>query len=232
MLLDYILIEPNPIQRLHLSQLFKKIKILNFRGEFSNALEAQNFLNYQSVDLIFIAAKLPVYSGFDFIEKLNDPVEIVVLTENPKDALQAYEVGLSYCIAPPFTISRIEISAQRVKNKLQLKKQVENKLNPFIEIKHDLKNEKIILNSILWVEAMGDYVKIITKKKKYLVLSSMKKFMEKLPSEQFHRIHKSYIINLKRVNHYSASYVNIDGKELPVSRNKKKEFRQYILRDQ
>tara|TARA_A100001015_G_scaffold321692_1_gene454202 strand:- start:14357 stop:14593 length:237 start_codon:yes stop_codon:yes gene_type:complete len=75
---------------------------------------------------------------------------------------------------------------------------------------------------------MGDYVKIITLEKKYLVLSTMKAFMEKLPENQFLRIHKSFIINLNKVVNYTSSTVNIDGDDLPISRNRKKDFREII----
>ena len=75
---------------------------------------------------------------------------------------------------------------------------------------------------------MGDYIKIITLEKKYLVLSTMKGFMEKLPENQFLRIHKSFIINLNKVVNYTSSTVNIDGDDLPISRNRKKDFREII----
>ena len=101
MLLNYIIIDPNPIQRIHLLQFFKKIQNLKLNGEFSNAIDAQNYLKYNKVDLIFLSAKLPVYSGFEFIEKLCDPNEIILLTEQPQDALRAFEIGLTDCIAPP-----------------------------------------------------------------------------------------------------------------------------------
>ena len=225
MLLNYIIVDPNPIRRLHLSQIFKKIKTLNFIDEFSNAVEAQNFLDYTSVDLIFLSAKLPVYSGFEFIEKLKDPSEIILMTEEAEDALRAFDYNLSDCIAPPFSHGRIEESVDRIERKIKLNLTKSDKTNDFIEIKHNLKTEKVILDQIQWIDAVGDYVNIITQKRKYLVLSSMKKFLERLPKEQFLRIHKSYIINLSKVKNYSASRVNIENKEFPLSRTQKKHFR-------
>ena len=100
-----------------------------------------------------------------------------------------------------------------------------------IEIKHNLKNEKVYTNNIKWVEAMGDYVKIITETKKYLVLSTMKDFLTKLPEKQFVRVHKSFIINLKKVSHYSASTAHIEGVDIPISRNQKKQFRLSVSRN-
>jgi DNA-binding LytR/AlgR family response regulator len=223
--LNYILVDPNPIKRLHLTQVLKKIKNLNLVDEFSNAVEAQNFLDYNSVDLIFLSAQLPVYSGFDFIEKLKDPTEIVLMTEEAEDALRAFDLNLADCISPPFSLERIAQSVSRIEQKIKVNQSILNKVDEFIEIKHNLKTEKIAIDHIQWIEALGDYVKIITSKKKFMVLSTMKNFLNRLPEEQFLRIHKSYIINLKKVINYSASSVNIENKDFPLSRTQKKHFR-------
>ena len=223
--LNYILVDPNPIRRLHLTQVLKKIKNLNLVDEFSNAVEAQNFLDYNSVDFIFLSAQLPVYSGFDFIEKLKDPTEIVLMTEEAEDALRAFDLNLADCISPPFSLERIAQSVSRIEQKIKVNQSILNKVDEFIEIKHNLKTEKIAIDHIQWIEAVGDYVKIITRKKKFMVLSTMKNFLNRLPEEQFLRIHKSYIINLKKVINYSASSVNIENKDFPLSRTQKKHFR-------
>ena len=228
MLLNYILIDPNPIQRLHLLQFFKKINTLSLKAEISNAIDAHNFLNYNTVDLIFLSAKLPVYSGFDFIDKLCDPNEIILLTEQPQDALRAYDLGLTDCIAPPYSLKRMEKSVERVISKIKNSKEVKKDKGHIMEIKHNLTTEKIPTSKINWIEAMGDYVKVITPDKKYLVLSTMKAFMNRLPENQFLRIHKSFIINLDKVVNYTSTTVNIEGSDLPLSRNRKKDFRQTI----
>jgi len=232
MLLNYILVDPNPIRRLYLSQILKKVKTLNFIAEFSNAVEAQNFLNYSSVDLIFLSAKLPVYNGFDFIERLKDPTEIILMTEQAEDALRAFDLNLADCISPPFSLERIEQSIARIEQRIKLSISITKKTNDFIEIKHNLKTEKIAIDQIQWIEAVGDYIKIITHKKKFLVLSTMKDFLTRLPQEQFSRIHKSYIINLKKVINYSSSSVNIENKDFPLSRTQKKQFRLLLSRFQ
>lgn len=228
MKLNYIIVDPNAIQRLHLIQIFKKIEILSKKAEFSNAVDALNYLKYNSIDLIFLASKLPVYSGFDFIDKLCDPNQVIFLTENAEDALKAFDLGLTDCIAPPYSQERIEKAVERVQFNLQNNIAQQANDDQIIEVKHNLKTEKIASSKIKWIEAMGDYIKIITQEKNYLVLSTMKAFLEKLPENQFLRIHKSFIVNLNRVVNYSANSVNIDGIDLPLSRNKKKDFRHTI----
>ena len=79
---------------------------------------------------------------------------------------------------------------------------------------------------------MGDYVKVVTKNKNYMVLSTMKSFLSKLPEGQFVRIHKSYIVNLDKVNYFTSKDVNTDGKMLPLSRNQKNIFKDSYLKYQ
>ena len=142
MLLNYIIIDPNPIQRFDLLQFLKKIKALQLKGKFSSAVYANNFLNYNTIDLIFLSAKLPGFSSFDFINKLCDPNELILITKQPQDALRAYDQGLIDCIAPPFTLSRVEKSVKRVIIKIKALLERKKEKSHIIEIKHNLRTEK------------------------------------------------------------------------------------------
>ena len=79
---------------------------------------------------------------------------------------------------------------------------------------------------------MGDYVKIVTNKKEYIVLSTLKSFNKRLPEELFFRIHKSFIINLNNVKNYSSNFINVNGKLIPISRDRKKDFKKFFLKYQ
>ncbi len=225
MLFNYIIVDSNPLDRLHLSQTLKRVGNLSFSAEFSNAVEALSFLNYNTVDVIFLASNLPVYSGFEFIEQLNDKINIILISKNPNDAFTAFEYGLLDCLKAPFNVMRIEKSMERLKSKIETEKIIQQNEDHFLVIKHNLKNQKIGLNDIHYIEATGDYVKIITLKKNYVILSTMKRIMDRLPKNQFLRVHKSYIVNIKKVSHYTTKTLMVSGKEIPLSRNHKKEFR-------
>ena len=224
MLLNYIIVDSNAFDRLKLTQLAKKVKNLNFKAEFSNAVEALDYLNYNIVDVVFLAAQLPVYSGFEFIDKLRDKINIVLMSKDPDDAFRAFDYGLLDCIAIPLRLSRIEKSIDRLKYKIETEKLIKQKKENYLVVKYNLKNEKIILDKINYIEATGDYVKIVTPSKNYIVLSTMKGMINRLPEGEFLRIHKSYIVNIKRVTHYTTNTILVSGKELPLSRNHKKKF--------
>jgi len=222
--LNYILVVHKPLERLHLTQLLKKIEGFTLKEEFSNAIDALNYLNYNVIDVIFLASDLPVYNGFEFLKKLKDPADVILLTNDPNDALKAYSMNLLDCITAPYTQKRLTLTYEKIVDKKQFQYLIADEKNKFIVVKNNLKTEKIRLDRIYWVEAMGDYVKIITQERKFLVLSTMKDFLSKLPQNQFIRIHKSYIVNLKKVMHYTAKSVHVLGHSLPLSRNQKNHF--------
>ena len=121
-------------------------------------------------------------------------------------------------------INRLNLTLNRLEKENFPTTNINHKLKQSIEVKHNLKTEKIILSSIQWIEAMGDYVKIVTPKKNYIVLSSMKKMQERIPEKQFFRCHKSYIINMDGVENFSQTMIFFDKTFIPLSLSKKKIF--------
>lgn len=226
MKLKYIYLDSNPIDRLHFLQILKHFPDITLMAEFSDAVHAKEYLNYNAVDFAIVSSYLPIYNGFEFVEKLNDDIEIIFLTKTPLDAVKSYERGFLDCLLKPVTQNRFKISIDRLSNKLECLKLIREQKEHMIQFKCNFKSEKLQSNSIRWIEAMGDYVKVVTKNKNYMVLSTMKSFLEKLPENQFIRIHKSYIVNLKKVINYSTRTVNTDGKILPLSRKQKGAFKE------
>ena len=95
-------------------------------------------------------------------------------------------------------------------------------------VKHDLKQVELNMNAILYVQALGDYVKVVTVQRNYIVLSTLSSFQKKLKQHQFLRIHKSYIVNLRMVDRYNHEYIEIKDKKLPISRTKNLELDQLL----
>lgn len=224
MQLRYIQVDADPLTRLQLSQLLEKFDNLTNKGTFSNASNTLEYLNFNTVDVIFLASRLPDYSGFEFIEKVKDSIPIILIAKEPFDAFKAFEYDLLDCISQPVSWDRIKKSIQRLNT--HTKKQASQKQTEtrYLAIKSDFKNEKIDLDRIQFIQAAGDYIKIITPEKSFMVHSTMKAILTKLPEKQFQRIHKSYIVNLKYVLHFTANAIMIPGKVLPLSRYQKKQF--------
>ncbi len=229
MKLNYILIDSNPVDRLLFLQVLKNFPEITLNGEFSDCFNAKEYLNYNSVDFVIISSDLSVFNGFEFVNQLKDDIEIILLTKTPMDAIKSYEMGFIDCLLKPVSKDRLKSSIERVAQKINCLKVICEKKEHMIHFKCNFKSEKVQANNIRWVQAMGDYVKVVTKNKNYLVLSTMKSFLNKLPKNQFVRIHKSYIVNLKKVINYTTRNVNTDGKLLPLSRKQKGYFKENFI---
>ena len=220
-----VIIDANPVDRLQLGQIFKTLPNFTLTAEFSSAVDALDYLKYNKIDVLVLHAQLPVFNGFDFIDRLKDEVEVILTTTQANDAITAFQYGLVDCLQKPFSNQRFVLALQRVEKKITKEQLLNQTEQQSILVRSDFKNVKILLNDIKWIEAMGDYIKIVTEQKKYLVLSTMKEFVKKLPEKQFQRIHKSFIINLDNVQHYCSNSVTIGGKVLPLGRAHKAVFR-------
>ena len=230
--LKYIYIDSNPVDRLHFCQTLKRFDNLKLMAEFSDAVNASGFLNYNEIDFAIISSDLPVYDGFEFSDQLKQKIEIVMLTKNPQDAIKAFEEGFVDCLQKPVSYERFKKTADKLVKRIAPVNLSEKKEDYFIHFKCNLKSEKVLVNNIKWIKAMGDYVKIVTQNKNYVVLSSMKAFISRLPENQFVRIHKSYIVNLKKVINHDSNKVFMDGKLLPLSRNQKLTFKKNFAKYQ
>ena len=229
MKLKCIYIDSNPVDRLQFLQILKHFPEIILDAEFSNALNAKEYLNYNSIDFAIVASDLPIFNVFEFVDQLKDYIEIILLTKTPMDAIKSYEKGYIDCLLKPVSKDRFKSSIDRLINRFELLRIIREKKEYVVHFKCNFKSEKVQANNIRWIEAMGDYVKVVTENKNYMVLSTMKSFLNKLPKNQFIRIHKSYIVNLKKVINFTTTNVNTDGEMLPLSRKQKSIFKENFI---
>lgn len=223
MKLRCIIVDDSFMQRIAIARLVNNHPILAIVGEYSNAIEAKNGLKNNDIDLIFLDVEMPIISGFDLLESLDSPPQVILITGIADYALKAFDYDVTDYLYKPITLTRFEASIKRA---LARYEQI-NKLNEdeeFIFVKSDLRQRKVVLNDINWVEALGDYIKLVTNEGNVVILSTMKSFEQKLPKDNFLRIHKSYIVNLEKVQKFNSKIVEVAGRQVPLSRNKKTEL--------
>ena len=225
MKLNYLLLDPNDVARIQVRQRLKEISSLILTKEFSNFTDLKNFLQYESIDLLIIDPSENENKIFKFIEKHGIQKQVVFTSKKSTHAVMGFELGILDFLQKPFTLGRFEMTLERLENKSLDTKHVNTELKKSIEVKCNLKTEKIILSTIQWIEAMGDYVKIVTSEKKYIVLSSMKGIQQRIPEKHFFRCHKSYIVNMEEVSNFSQTTVFLKNKPIPLSRAKKEGFK-------
>lgn len=223
MRMNCIIVDDSVIQRTAVSKLVKNHPLLHLVAEYGNAIEAKTGLKNEKVDLIFLDIEMPIVNGFDLLESLSDPPQVILVTGKAEYALKAFDYDVTDYLHKPITLDRFNASVKRAHDKFKSKDAV-NEDDEHIFVKSNLKKRKVFLNEIHWVEALGDYIKLVTDDANIVILSTMKSFEKQLPSERFLRIHKSYIVNLEKVEKFNSKIVEVNGKQIPLSRNKKQEL--------
>jgi two-component system response regulator LytT len=229
--MDCIIIDDEKMARVIIKTLCNEIDDLHISGEFSNAMQAMKFLNENTVDLIFLDIHMPNFSGLDFIKSLKNPPKIILTTSDTKFALEAFEYDfiLDYLVKP-IELPRFIKAIEKVNKKEITSNSAASQINNTPDVENDFyinidrRLIKIDLPSIYLIEAKGDYIKIKTENQDYTVHSTLKKIEEKLPESLFLKIHRSYIINLKKIVDIEDNSVLIKKDVIPVSRSKRPEL--------
>ena len=208
-----------------LKKLLEKQTSFSVLSCFDNFIDSKHFLNSINIDVVFISFSLPEFDPFVFLDSIKSDSKIVFISNQTEHAFKSFEYNTLDYIEHPLNeekIQKIEMKFQKLFNNS------DEKIKPYLYIKSNLKKRKVYTKDIKWVEALGDYVKVITSNSNIIVLSSLRSFEKKLPINKFLRIHKSYIINLDRVDNLSNKTVEIESNLIPVSRNKKAELEKML----
>jgi DNA-binding LytR/AlgR family response regulator len=220
--LTCVVVDDSGLQRLSMVKLIKDHPNLQLVGEFSNAIETKNGLLDLGVDLLFLDVEMPILSGFDLLDDLRNKPLIIFVTGKTQYAHKAFDYEAIDYIHKPVTRDRFNKAAAKAIGLYKLqndKSSVED--DRFIFVKSNLKKRKVMLGNLKYIEALGDYVKFVTNTDSFVVLATMKSFEKELGEQNFLRIHKSYIVNLDRIQRYNSREVEIDGEQIPLSRHKK-----------
>lgn len=230
--MNCIIIDDEATARMIITQLCSHAPSLNVLEEFPNAMQAIKYLNQNEVDLIFLDIHMPDFTGFDFIETLKNPPKIVLTTSDPNFAIQAFEYDciVDYLVKP-ITQERFlkAIDKAEAKQETAIKPEsksqnVETTSGNDLYVNIDRRLIKIDIPSIYLVEAKGDYIQVKTEDKNYTVHSTLKKIEEKLPDNLFLKVHRSYIINIKKIIDIEDNSVLIKKDVIPVSRSNRPEL--------
>lgn len=221
MKLNSIVVDDSAIQRMTITKLVNESANLNLVDDFANALEAKNTINHKDVDLIFLDIEMPLINGFDLLDGLKNKPQIIFITSKADYAVKAFDYEATDFLQKPISKERFLKAVKKAIELHQLKNETHENLGEAIIIKSNLKKLKVYSTKIKWVEAFGDYIKIITDSDSHLVLSTMKSFENELPPGKFLRVHKSYIVNVERIDKFNSKFAEIGNTKIPISRNKK-----------
>jgi len=221
-----LLIDDEPLAREILKQHIGQVDALELSGICSNALEAIPFLQENQVDLLFLDIQMPQLLGTNFIRTLKNPPKVIFTTAYRKYALEGFELDAVDYILKPISFERFlkavnkilqsDLSLQNMAS--QVKENIPEQPNSFLYFRVDRKMVKVFFNEILFIEGLKDYIKIVTISKTIVTKYVLSSLDEVLPSDEFLRIHKSYIIAINKIDSFNADCIEIAKHELPIGR--------------
>ena len=217
--MNCIIIEDEiPAQKI-LNNFISKIPNLELVDTFKAAIEANTFLNSNTVDVVFLDINLPDISGIDFIKTIKNPPAIIMTTAYPDYAVNSFELDtiVDYLVKP-FSFDRFLKAVNKAKDRKERSNNITVEDEETIFLNVDKTLHKLVLNSILFIESDRNYITVVTESQRFSYIDSLKNWKEKLPSNQFIQVHKSYIINSKFVSKISGNVLFVKDNKIPIGR--------------
>lgn len=228
-----IIVEDEPLAAEILEDYVRQIGFLELRGVCRNAISAMEILQENRIDLIFLDIHLPKIKGIDFVKTLKNPPKIIITSAYQEYALQGYELNVIDYLLKPIEFNRFLMAVNKIKiqnestrinanSSLATGDQAE-KSHLFFNVSK--KKVKIYIDDILYVESLKEYIKIVTNGKSILTKFQLNQVEELLSKGKFIRVHRSFIVAKARIEAFSATEVEIAGKEIPIGRS----YKEYVL---
>jgi len=233
MKLKTIAIDDEPLALRLVSEYIEKTPFLELAGSFDNPLDAIDFLSSQSVDLIFVDIQMPDLTGIEFARSLENAPKIIFTTAYEKYALEGFKLNAIDYLLKPFSYEEFLKAAQKARKQSELEANVMPSIeanSQFLFLKSEYKIRRINFNDILYIEGLKDYIKVYTtgEDKPVLSLNSIKALEQKLPEDQFMRVHRSFIVNLNKIDTIERSRIIFGKTYIPVSDQYKDKFQEYL----
>lgn len=224
--------EPLALQKMH--DYILRVGYLELVSEFDNALDALEFLKSNKVDLVFLDIQMEELTGIQMVESMKDKPKVIFTTAYDEYAIKGYELDVCDYLLKPIPFTRFLQACEKVYNMLDTSDPEEeyqpvivNENRPksdFFFVKDGSVTHKIMLNEIVYVEGMKDYLRIHTPTEKIMTLLSFKKLEHTLLYPNFVRIHKSYLIAVDKITSIERNRVTIGGKILPIGESYRRQF--------
>jgi DNA-binding LytR/AlgR family response regulator len=228
-----IIVDDEPLALEVLETYIQQIPNITLVAKCENAFQANEALKNNEVDLMFLDIQMPQLSGIDFLKTLNNPPAVIFTTAYPDYAVEGFELNAADYLLKPISLERFLKAVNKVSDKIQSKKSDHEDVIPdehddYIFVKADKKFVKVHFDDILYIEGLKDYVIIRHETGRIITLQTMKSLEDRLPNHKFRRIHRSYIVNIRKMTAIVGNMVELmEGgklKQLPVGKNYKDEL--------
>ncbi len=239
-MINVIIVDDEPLAQDVLETYIEKIPELHLVQKCNNAFEANEALKSNAIDLMFLDIQMPQITGIDFLKTLNKPPLVVFTTAYSNYAIEGFDLNALDYLLKPISMDRFLKAVHKAMDQLDLQQRDKapapsaeaGDRTEFIFVKADKKLVKVNFEEIIYIEGLKDYVIIRTDKGRIITLQTMKSLEDKLPVSQFKRIHRSYIVNISKINAIVGNMVEVIeknvAKHLPVGKNYRDELLEIV----
>lgn len=222
--LKCLIVDDEPVAQRILEGYLLELNDFEVVGKCLNALAARQILLEQPVDIMFLDLEMPKLKGFSFLKTLEKRPATIITTAYREFALEGFELGVVDYLLKPFSFERFLKALNKIENKSKetTKSITENRDYEYFKV--DRKNIKVYFNEIFYIEGLNNYIKIHLEDQSLIIYHKLIDLQQKLPNDQFIRLHKSFIVSLSKIQSYNTHFVEISNKKLPIGNTYKDNF--------
>ena len=224
-----IIVDDDETSRFILTNLAKKNGSLNLVKTCSNAVEARETIENSEIDLMFLDIEMPYENGVDMLEKLEHKPDVIFITAQTKHAIKAFEFDAVDYIVKPVDLSRLNSAVDKAKRRIFGNSNADNineEDEEFILIKKNRETQKVLYRNIGYIEGSSSYITYCTNEGKITTTGILKQVEETLNPEVFVRVHRSFLVNIRKVTKLGSQEVTVRNTTIPLSRKYKKEVKE------
>jgi DNA-binding LytR/AlgR family response regulator len=236
MAIKCIIVDDEPLAIEIVESYVSRIDQLQLQGTFRNAVQAFAYLQEHTVDLIFLDIQMPKLSGIEFLKTLKNPPKVIFTTAFRDYAIDGFDLEVIDYLLKPIPFERFlkavaKVMHQQSATPVQPAKKTEASADDYVYFKVDKKMIKTKMAAVLFIESVKDYVKVRTDEKEIITQQKISYLEESLPHQQFLRIHRSFIVNIDKIDAYSATDVEIGKHSIPIGRNYKNDVMKILAKN-
>jgi two-component system LytT family response regulator len=215
-----IIIEDEPLAVKVLADYIADVPFLELLGTFKDAILATDYLRHTGVDLIFLDIHLPKLKGMSFLKMLVNPPAVIITTAYHQYAVEGFNLNVTDYLLKPIEFERFLVAVTKVRTVHGLKQETaeDPETRDFVFINVQKKKVKILFSEIVFIESQREYIKIRTTGNEYISKMSTNEIEAILPGHLFKRVHRSFIVSIRRIESYTAEMIEIDGISIPIGK--------------
>ena len=218
--INCLIVDDEPPARAVIQRYIEQMPLLRLAGSCGNAMEAMSLISSQPIDLLFLDINMPQIKGTDLLRIIKNPPRVILTTAYPEYALEGYELDVIDYLLKPIQFERFLKAINKVSEVARPPEdpEIKKETGDFIYFRCDRKMVKVLLNDILYVESMKDYIKVFTKDGQIITKQSMASLEEMLPEHRFIRSHRSFIVSLSKIKSFTSETIEIGNMEVPIGK--------------